>query len=1169
MKQDMRQHIYDIPDTYIGAIARSERETFAFSLTENRYYKCNVDYPESIDRLFLEAISNSGNNADETRREGKDPGSIWIWVNDEIITIKNTGNVIPIEANKQHPELSNPEMIFGKLMTSSNYDENVVRMGCGRNGFGAKLINIFSKKFEVYICDAKSKKQYNGVWSKNMTRFDVNEISKYKGKETFVEVKWHLDFNRFSIEKYSEEMINCFARFAVDFSFTCKIPIIFNDICIDACKGDKFVSFLFPDKELTQRKGIISYYEWEEGYCPELNEEKQTLSSSINYKKHIATTELFLLDTPSESVIHSYVNGLITVDGGTHVDSVTKEVFKKIADLFNQKNDKKIGVKDVKSHISIILNCRLPNPTYTSQTKTKLQSPSIKINFPKKNYEKMMKWNFIKYIFQDIEIKNYMQLKKTDGKKSKRVFSTKGEDANFAGSKYSEICQFYIVEGGSASSYARRRRDILGGKDYFGFCAIRGKPLNVTNAPPEQLNKNKEFADIKQYLGLCEGVDYTLPENRKKLRYGKVIICTDADTDGLHICGVLLNFFRERFPSLLEIGMIARPQIAMIKVFDKKEKIVARYYSEKEFSRDKDKYSNKKKYYIQYFKGLATSSEDDVKDDIQHAHIVNFNYDDTAEMTLNFAFNNKFSDVRKKWIEEFDPESASTTRKSSPLKVSIRKNKKSKKVADNEIVEIPSKIQDVTNFVKQDGMLYTMDNLIRAIPMIWDGLKDAQRKLLWEALQLFKTGGSARIKVSQFASRTAADTAYGHAETALVDVTMKMTAKYSGSNNLPYFNAKGLFATRDDCGNKKDIPAGRYPNIQLHEWCRIAYPRDLMNLVPQKVEEGLVIEPEFLPCIIPMHLINGAKGIATGWMTEIVNYKVEDCIEWIRCKNEFKETPKLFPYYNNWNGRLEISDKPISELSLEDEEVSSEIDENVNIKTKNFEGKHLRTIGKYTITFNDKNENIIEITELPIGRSFKSYRKWLDLLVQDKYLKGYDDHSTTEIPHYILYGLTLPDNKPISLANLGLIKSYSMNQMNLIDEKGHPFNFKTPEDILEAYYSKILSLFEELYHFLIQQLKDKIKYEKNKLKFLQLVVDDKLIISKRPKQDILDDLTDNGILHEVYLKSGAPDFCDENIQIVKDEIENLKEEMKIQKSKSPQSMWNEKLSELEECLSRL
>lgn len=1154
------QHVYDIPDTYIGNIEVVEDEDFLYDLTENKYYKTTFKKCEGIERLFLEALSNAGNNVDETRRERKDPGAIWITVDDKIITIKNTGNVIPIEKNKENPEFWNPEMIFGVMRTSSNYDPGKPRMGCGRNGFGAKLINIFSKVFKVKVRNVEQELEYVGEWRENMSRHKINkvrEIQVGKRDSSFVEVEWLLDFERFKIEGYSDDMIRSFARYAVDFSFTCKVPIYFNGIKISAQKCSDFITYFLNEK----KKKSLFYYEWEPSFEPDISDGK------IDYTRHIARVEAILIDTPYKGTVHSYVNGLITKDGGAHVDSFTKVVYKKIAELFGAKfNLTKISAKDIKPHLTLILNCRLANPTYTSQSKTKLGSPNIQINFPEEYYAKIMKWDCIEGICNFIENKQLKKLKKTDGRKVRHVASEKGEDANMAGSKKSDECDFYIIEGNSAAQYAKRRRDHIGGKDRNGYCSVRGKPLNVTNASFEKLRDNEEFNLIKKFLGLAERTDYSLEENRQKLRYGRVIICTDADTDGLHICQLIYNFFKERFPSLVEMGLIYRLQIAMIKVYEKKGKIVQRYYSEQEFQRDQELYSEKK-YNIKYFKGLATSSPEDVKDDIFNACMIRLKYDEDGFNTLTWAMDKKFKNVRKAWIEEYDPNLQPTYYPEEDIKI-VKSNGKGK---DKGHISIPSKYQNITNFIRTEGILYTMESLIRCIPMVNDGLKESQRKILYYVLKEM-TIKSKPIKVAILSAKVSSDTNYAHGPDPLEETIMGMVSNYVGSNNLSIFEADGLFATRDDGGNKKDVPAGRYPSVKIAKWCHYAFLKELRDLVPQKVEENIKIEQVYIPCIIPFGLINGFNGIATGFSTNCPNYSLKDIFHWLEAKLSGAVPGQVRPWYRGFLGELKINKKVVKEIPTVSEEEKEDDDEKEKeiAPTEEEIGYSLKSYGDFdyeeVMGENGKKYYNVEITEIPVGISLKRYRRFLEKLREEKKLKEFRDDSTTEVPHYYLTQLEM---EKLSHEELYLIKSFPLSNINMLNEQGLPKHYNTVYEVLEEYYQIILNLFSQLYQVEMTNLAAQVKKNQEKIHFIQLVLDGRIEILGKSRKSILKLLEMHNVDYDIYKATSSEDYSTESLLELHNKVSDLTLKIQDLADKTPEYLWLEKLLSLKKMLIKL
>jgi DNA topoisomerase-2 len=206
---EQRKHIYDVPGMYIGGTVKDVREYYIFDLNVKKYIRQVIEFPLGAERLFLEILSNAGDNAERSRMCRFDPGKVDIKMDRKWVIIRNEGVPLPIEKGKN--ELWVPYMAFGVLLTSSNYDKKKIRILSGINGLGAKLTNIFSKYFKVEIGDHIRKLKYIQVWKNNMDPKDVEEpiITQYDGS-SYTEVTYMMDFERFDYTEYSDEAI---ARF--------------------------------------------------------------------------------------------------------------------------------------------------------------------------------------------------------------------------------------------------------------------------------------------------------------------------------------------------------------------------------------------------------------------------------------------------------------------------------------------------------------------------------------------------------------------------------------------------------------------------------------------------------------------------------------------------------------------------------------------------------------------------------------------------------------------------------------------------------------------------------------------------------------------------------------------------------------------------------------------
>jgi hypothetical protein len=569
-----------------------------------------------------------------------------------------------------------------------------------------------------------------------------------------------MDFKRFKYQenKYPPEVFALFGRLALEMSMNCKVPLVINDVKYDVVDIQNFCKFIFPE---------------------------EALSTSIVHieKDDPMYIEICLLDTPDAGETLSYVNGMITRDGGVHVEAVIKAISNVLLEKLNNskavkninKDDAKkknlLTLADIRPHISIVMSCRIPDPKFTSQTKTQLSGPQLKFDFPEKLFNHIYKWTLITRLYATLEAKQMKNLQKTDGKKRRHILLEKGEDANEAGGTNSKKCTLFIVEGKSAMGYAVKAiSSIPNGRNFYGILPIRGKLLNVMNANAQQIAENEELIEIKKMLGLKEGMDYSSQDAFATLRYGYVVILTDADDDGKHIMGLILNFFYCRFNTLLARGYVHYLRTPILRVYSGKQ--VLKFYSAGEYDTWKDKTPNAHNWKHRYYKGLGTSKDSDILDDFKTPKMVMCLYDDRCPDSFKLAFDSKYSNQRKSWIATW------------------------KKAFDIEDVkECP-----ISKFIHEEFIQYSVSNLHRSIPRLMDGLKVSQRKVLWTAFQHWKgpalgqlVKGPKEIKVERFASITAEATNYHHGGNCLSETIIAMAQNFVGANNMPYFTQDGQF----------------------------------------------------------------------------------------------------------------------------------------------------------------------------------------------------------------------------------------------------------------------------------------------------------------------------------------------------------------------------------------
>ncbi len=901
-----KEHVLMRPGTYIGSVYSYPRAERILDMTDQDQMKfdyANVSIPSGLERLFLEILSNASDNGVESRMQGFDIGKIDIKMNTKTISVRNGGKPIPIQRHKTG--LWVPEVIFGVLLTSGNYDTNKIRTGAGLNGLGAKLTNIYSKRFFVDIGDPYNNAKYTQLWENNMSIKHEPTIVSYNG-EAYVYIEYEVDFPRFfytivdnTDEKnpiiqyspftdYPAEAFAFFARHAADIAYCCKIPIVFNDIKLPVDDVYTYAMWMGNYNE-----NCIIHYEWPPGTPLKTKKIGKRMIEYTSDDKILPIVELCILDTPYAGSVTSYVNCMMTPGGGVHVDAAQKGVIDKILGIVNNTDTKKkkekakdtsrklkLNAGDVKRHLTIILSCHLENPEYVGgNTKDKLGGPKPRINIPDKILKQINEWNIVARLAEELELK---QIKNLGGKKKRNLDAYKGSDANFAGSAKSNECSLFLVEGDSAKKFAISLiSNIPNGTDYYGVFPLRGKMLNVQRANIQQYYLNKEIESVKEYLNAREGIDYRNPAEQQSLRYGRIISLTDADEDGEHIKGLIYNFVFHKLNTLLYIpGFLTHFRTPIIKATKGNEYF--KFYTLLDYKNWITSRNNEVTgWTFGYYKGLGTFEKEEAIEEIQAPLTTTYLYDEQSPSWFFLAFAKKFEDERKKWIIDYKPFEGIEKYPQLPL----------------------------SSFIQYELVRYSISNIERSIPSMRDGFKPSQRKIIhvcftrWGA----KVGSAKaeRHKVSGFAGKVSDETNYTHGQVSLEGAIVTLACDYVGTNNLNLLYPNGQFGNRLD----PTPAASRYIFTRpTYIWPYLFSSED-KDLLTYIYDEGRYIEPEFFLPIIPPSATNGARGIGSGFSTFIPNYNPIDIANWLICRVQGTPLPSLKPWYRGFNGTIEIVDR--------------------------------------------------------------------------------------------------------------------------------------------------------------------------------------------------------------------------------------------------------------------
>ncbi len=1230
-KKDMRTFTYENPDKEVGSDAFVQREEWVYNFETKLPEKREVIMPPAVMQIFLEILTNATDCINRSRRQGWKPRNlndvtIQVQMDRKTITVRNYGNPIPVE---QHPEYDCyvPTLVFGTMLSSSNYD--IERHEGGKNGIGGKAGNIFSKRFHVVVHNEDSGKHFEQTWSNNMLEVSSPQVSLVpKGLNSYVEVNYELDFARFKYDPstgYQDEAFNLYAHMCLINAHACKASISFNGFVFDDFHIKDFAKLYFGDVVDT----AVIHYELADPETEEIKKRKTkdgSMAPTPVVKKGqpervvVPLVEILLIDSvlserAPPGTILSFVNCLYTNDNGVHVDSIYSKIVPAITAYVNEKpagTSKKgkkkenpyakkkaqaqakaagpkpqITATDVRPLLSGIFLCRVVDPKFTSQTKSKLSSfkdkrtpdkenSTLVLTFEESFLKSIYRWDLMERLKQTLRSKRMNILSKTDGSKKKNIAMERGFDANFAGTKNSGSCCLWILEGKSALNYAFKLISKFGGaaRDTIGVLPIRGKFLNVKKATPERMVGNREIKLIKELLGLRENVNYAIPENRAQLRYGSIMIMADADKDGSHIKGLLYNFFDELYRELLQIGFVIDYRTKYLKA--SKSRNHANFYTETEFEYWKAVNPDWKTWKFSYYKGLGSSEDCDVIEDKNNIRTVQLIYDESASYMFQLAFGKANADARKRWIENW------------------RNTQNKDYILSNQM--------DITTFFEREFIGYVLESLHRALPRFADGLKRSQGQILWGVEKKWPSGWNSakddKYKVAQLAGYIATKVEYHHNEDCLSEAIINMAQNFCGSNNLPLICDRGCFGTRVCGGEDSSHPRYIYTNPN---WClKLIFRKEDRPILQLLEDEGVEADPkEFYP-IIPYALLNGVSGLATAYSTNIFSYNPVDIIQWVmhwittvplkRMPNLPKIEPIIMvPWYKNFKGRIRLFPGATTLESSQDDEVA--LQEGVNdsflqeeeeagdpedpeveepnldviqarqqIITSTAAIKVNRRYDRVEITgdFEKLANGDIRVTELPVGRWTINYLRWLEIQRGEKKIKDFKDNCTEDDISFTITGL----QGRATLRKLNLIRKFTLSNMVLLDPDSIPRRFSSVAEYMESFCHFRLGKYEERKSYEIRSRETELQNLTYRLQFILAYIEDRIQVKRRAKALIEADMEALGIPAHILKEIKIYECTQEKVNEIMLNHQKKTAELDTLKNTHPALLWLNELREL-------
>jgi DNA topoisomerase-2 len=1116
-----------------------------------------VQYNPGLFKIFDEIVVNALDHV--TRQAGvpekaRRVSRIVVTLTPTMFRIYNDGDGIPVEVHPEYKVMV-PELIFGNLLTGSNYDDDEEKVVGGKNGYGAKLTNIYSREFQLRTCDGKL--AYDQRFRENMSATDKPTMRPARGaagKAQYTEVTAWPDVALFygaGATEIPADMLDVLRTRVVDAAALVAGRGCHVFLCESAAEGAVAAPIPVVSFEAYARlfaeAGVPVFYErtdprWEVAA--------------------ILTRHLHADSLPDDRHI-SFVNGIFTRRGGKHVDAVAREVLGKFCEGPGKKLDLKPA--QLKDAVTFFVNATIVNPDFESQSKETLTTVASKFG---SKFEVSAK--FVTRLAKEgglleeaqavLDSRLLREAKKVDGRKTATVRGIpKLEDALWAGTGKSGECTLILTEGDSAAAMAIAGLKVVG-RERYGVFPLKGKVLNVRDATVTEKTDNAELTNIKRILGLVAGQKY---KDLKSLRYGRVMIMTDQDVDGSHIKGLLINMFDAEWPELLKLPFLACMMTPLLKA-TRGAKTHA-FFSASEYEKwlETAEGAGGRGWHIKYYKGLGTSTAAEAREYFTSMNTVRFVWDETSPETIDLAFNEKRADDRKVWLETYDRD---------------------------RVLEVPAGGADVTytKFVNDELIHFSIASNHRGIPHMMDGLKPSLRKILWAAR---KRNLVSEIKVAQLAGYVSENAAYHHGEASLMAAIIGMAQNYVGANNINLLAPNGQFGTRLEGG--KDSAAPRYIFTALEPIVGTLFAKADDPALRWVEDDGARVEPEYYMPVLPMLLVNGTEGsIGTGYSSYVPPFSPTAIVAALRGRlagavADLTETA-LVPWWDGFRGAVAMTP----------------------------DRKRVTTRGTYV--FFDDEECRVRITELPVGVWTKDYKAFLEKLLAGedkprisaagkkaaaprakkaaggddaasvasgpvKVLKDYQEHYNdvdvefvlTLEPEYYYEAKLFPAEFE---KKFKLTKSHALTNMVAFNTEGRLQRFASPGQILETFYGTRLAGYVARKANELARMDAEIVELDARVRFVRAVVTGSLVVANAADDVLLAGLTGLGLPalsggeglkgYEYLLRMRVDRLKAAAVAELEGELATARAARAALEAKSPEMLWSDDLGLFESAYAK-
>ena len=809
---------------------------------EGKFKMTKIMYSDCLFKIFDETIVNVVDISSKMRNSHISQRVTKCdieFTHDGYISIFNNGQGMPtgVVVDLNGTPMYTPQLLSTLFLAGSNNENDENRITGGVNGVGLSMVNANSSHFILETVDLVRKQYYKQECFsrldeiKEPTIISLQKLVNNKHKKGGTTIKFlpAYEIYKCNIEDKNEydNLNTLFKGRAYQIAFHTKLKVTYNG------------------ELLLESKDRIS------DYAKLFMESGKYICSRLDHSLYPWDVIIGLSNGTFESL--SVING-VCVKTGNHInyirDLITVGIRPRVERLL--KNFKEYKKNMIHSNLFIIISGNIPNPGFDSQTKNNISGDTTKYKEYIVNNSLLLKiWK----ILEPRLTEQYMSIRPVKTTKASIVGIKKYKKAKYAGTAKSADCSLLICEGDSAESMTRTAltsRDVNMSYDYYGTFNIGGVPMNSRTKSEikdnkirchKQLIDNERLSSLSKVINLNIDFKYSSQEEFKTLNYGCIVATVDQDLDGVgQIFGLILSHIERFWPHLIERGFVKHLATPIIRAFpsERKQHILS-FYTDLEYREWAEKIFGSvnninKSWIIKYYKGLATHNDNEAINMFQ-------NYSNSL---YTMVLDNKASKMFDIYYGD-NPKLRRLELLSPKVKINT--------VVDNKI--------DCSMHLQSHTRDFQIDNILRKLPNLIDGLNPARRKILCASRKRFKQSNT-EIKVGQLAGYVSEHMNYHHGSASLEKTIITMAQDYVGANNIPFLLPLSQFGSRfmggSDCG------APRYIKTKLNTvLCNALFREEDNHVLKYTNDEGINAEPEEYVPIAPVCLMQSLEIPATGW----------------------------------------------------------------------------------------------------------------------------------------------------------------------------------------------------------------------------------------------------------------------------------------------------------------